>query len=70
MLSILQIGEEKSTVIGLMRKAIAQQFTDEVRKLRQFRAFLLHCTCTCETLMYVTQIEFGLSKFINFVLTL
>ena len=26
----VQIGEEKATVIGLMRKAIAQQFTDEV----------------------------------------
>ena len=26
----LQIGEEKATVIGLMRKAIAQQFTDDV----------------------------------------
>ena len=41
-LSILQIGEEKSTVIGLMRKAIAQQFTDEVSKLRQFLASFLH----------------------------
>jgi hypothetical protein len=28
---VFQIGEEKATVIGLMRKAIAQQFTDEVR---------------------------------------
>jgi len=35
-LSILQIGEEKSTVIGLMRKAISQQFTDEVSKLHSF----------------------------------
>lgn len=44
--SILQIGEEKSTVIGLMRKAIAQQFTDEVSKLRQFLASFLHVHCT------------------------
>jgi len=42
-------------VIGLMRKAIAQQFTDEVRKLRQFLAFFLYCTCTCDILMYVTH---------------
>ena len=27
---VMKIGEEKSTVIGLMRKAIAQQLTDEV----------------------------------------
>jgi len=57
-------------VIGLMRKAIAQQFTDEVNKLRQFLASFLHCTSTCVTLIYVTCIyEFGLCKFINFVLT-
>ena len=44
-LSILQIGEEKSTVIGLMRKAISQQFTDEVSKRRQFLASFLHVHC-------------------------
>ncbi|KAK3743846.1 hypothetical protein QZH41_011853, partial [Actinostola sp. cb2023] len=30
----LQIGEEKATVIGLMRKAIAQQFTDEPLQIK------------------------------------
>ena len=44
-LSILQIGEEKSTVIGLMRKAISQQFTDEVSKRKQFLASFLHVHC-------------------------
>ena len=28
---VIQIGEEKATVIAMMRKAISQQFTDEVR---------------------------------------
>jgi hypothetical protein len=27
---LVQIGEEKATVIAMMRKAISQQFTDEV----------------------------------------
>ena len=42
-----------------MRKAIAQQFTDEVSKVRQFLASFLHvnCTSTCMTLVWLYYMQ-------------
>ena len=46
-------------MIGLMRKAIAQQFTDEVSKLRQSLASFLHVHCTdAEQLLYAHSWSF------------